>query len=850
MSSTNAEASSSRSPLQLSIPSSAAGERSPVGTSRNKPTNETQSDNSPRHKSDHGSVRRTARPRTAASNRKIRTVPPSAILDPPTPPSPVRTPLEPAIPVAVTDSARHRRYPTYYSDSDSDGEYSTDGEPPWWTFTQLGMAKLRQKNLRHEEVEGPTEGESAKEDKEPKKRTSYFTSSRHGSKEGIPSLSSRIYPNLSASRGNVSSTKNHAPSIKLSNTQFFRKQPKVVDPLEHPSLGARSLPLLRTDSAPARTSTPTSPTHLRNPGMATLANDQNTQLSLHESPTSLTRGLPDDVPGSPRRMGRRQLTAPNFPRLFRTRDGMNSADDSHDASTDTDAPTSTRKARPRSSLPAFSIPESSSPQAQSSNNNISTNGNATPPDASPTRPKYKRKASHRLRINLPPPITQHFASNFTNGWPHAGSWQDALYGHYEEEPSKVERDRRSKSDLGPLDPPPSPGSVLSPPLSSPHEGDVESSGEMPASSTAGTKRAKSKRHIKRFQALAPPTPSGLGFSPRASTARLEEYPWGHAQGETGESQSKAPEDAEKDMRLRQSQSDRVSKELRTSGDQPQSLSRPGTGATTINTSTEGGGTHSTPQGSGWRLFGWGHDDKRKDLNLSWKKKTKRVLFLDARVTIYIRLLNLAVVVVALGLAITIRLNLIRLHLPGILGSSTTLIICYSSTTILHVLTAIYREYFGKPIGLWGLRSKMLWVCLDLLFVALWSSAMSLAINDLIATPLECTAGSAWWNNGLADGYAQLLHDLRGSITSNHSNSNTTPLVGVTHVADVTSTLGVTLPTPIVASNMARTVCKHQAACIALSLLALLLYGGNMVLSLFRIFETVRRTANVSRAVIV
>lgn len=245
------------------------------------------------------------------------------------------------------------------------------------------------------------------------------------------------------------------------------------------------------------------------------------------------------------------------------------------------------------------------------------------------------------------------------------------------------------------------------------------------------------------------------------------------------------------MRLRQSQSDRVSKELRTSGDQPQSLSRPGTGATTINTSTEGGGTHSTPQGSGWRLFGWGHDDKRKDLNLSWKKKAKRVLFLDARVTIYIRLLNLAVVVVALGksshlfsrkasvksfagLAITIRLNLIRLHLPGILGSSTTLIICYSSTTILHVLTAIYREYFGKPIGLWGLRSKMLWVCLDLLFVALWSSAMSLAINDLIATPLECTAGSAWWNNGLADGYAQLLHDLRGSITSNHSNSNTTP----------------------------------------------------------------------------
>lgn len=770
----------------------------------------------------------------------------------------------------MTDSARHRRYRNYYSDSDSDGEYSTDGEPPWWTFTQLGMAKLRQKNLRHEEVEGPTEGESAKEDKEPKKRTSYFTSSWHSSKEGTPPLSSRRRRNPSPSHGNTSSTKNHTPSTKLSNTQFFRKQPKVVDPLGHPSLGATSLPLLRTDSAPARTSAPTSPTDFRSPGMTTLANGQNTQLSLHESPTSLTPGLPDDVPGSPRRMGRRQLTAPNFPRLFRARDGMNSADDSHDASTDTDAPASTRKARPRSSLPTFSIPESSSAQAQNNDNDVSINGNATSPDASPTRPKYKRKASHRLRINLPPPITQHFANNFTNGWPHAGSWQDALYGHYEEEPSKLERERGSKRDLEPLDPPASPGSGMSPPLSSPHEGDVESSGEMPASST--TKRVKSKRHMKRFQALAPPTPSGLGFSPRTSTAGLDEYPWGHAQGERGESHSRLPVDAEKDVRLRQdpqrqSQSDRVSKELRTSGDQPQSLSRPDTGTATINTNIEGGDAQSTPQGSGWRLFGWGHDDKKKDLNLSWKKKAKRVLFLDARVTIYIRLLNLAVVVVALGkssrpffreacvksftgLSISIRLDLIRLHLPGILGSSTTLIICYSSTTILHVLTAIYREYFGKPIGLWGLRSKMLWVCLDLLFVALWSSAMSLAINDLIATPLECTAGSAWWNNGLADGYAQLLHDIRGSITSNHSDSNITPFVGVTRVADVTSTLGVTLPTSIIANNMARTVCEHQAACIALSLLALLLYGGNMVLSLFRIFETVRRTANVSRAVIV
>jgi hypothetical protein len=95
-----------------------------------------------------------------------------------------------------------------------------------------------------------------------------------------------------------------------------------------------------------------------------------------------------------------------------------------------------------------------------------------------------------------------------------------------------------------------------------------------------------------------------------------------------------------------------------------------------------------------------------------------------------------------------------------MGSSTTLVIAYSSLTVFHVLTAIYREYFGKPIGLWGLRSKMLWVCLDLCFVALWSSAVSLATNDYIATPLECTTASPWWRSGLSTDYAELLDDLQ------------------------------------------------------------------------------------------
>lgn len=175
-----------------------------------------------------------------------------------------------------------------------------------------------------------------------------------------------------------------------------------------------------------------------------------------------------------------------------------------------------------------------------------------------------------------------------------------------------------------------------------------------------------------------------------------------------------------------------------------------------------------------------------------------------------------------------------------MGASTTLLISFSSLTALHVLTAIYREWFGKPIGLWGLRSKMLWVCLDLAFIAFWAASASLAVNDFISTPLDCSEGTPWWRSGLANDYAELLQTLQLSSPS----GDITPAEMITH------SLGIVLPIEITNSPAAKEICDKQIGSIALALLTLMLYTGNMVLSLFRIFETVRRTANVDRAVIV
>jgi hypothetical protein len=92
---------------------------------------------------------------------------------------------------------------------------------------------------------------------------------------------------------------------------------------------------------------------------------------------------------------------------------------------------------------------------------------------------------------------------------------------------------------------------------------------------------------------------------------------------------------------------------------------------------------------------------------------------DARSTLYLRLLTLVGIATSLGIGCKLFLLEQESDLDGILGSAPILSISYGSVSSIHCLLIMYREAFGKPIGLWGLRSKMTWVCLDLFFIALW-----------------------------------------------------------------------------------------------------------------------------------
>jgi hypothetical protein len=205
-------------------------------------------------------------------------------------------------------------------------------------------------------------------------------------------------------------------------------------------------------------------------------------------------------------------------------------------------------------------------------------------------------------------------------------------------------------------------------------------------------------------------------------------------------------------------------------------------------------------------------------------------------------------------AVSIKIELVRLGLPGIIGASTVLIIAYAAVTFVHIGAAAIREFIGRPIGLWRLGDKMFWVGTDIVMVCLWASTLSLAINDLIATPLECVSTSPWWTPGLGRSYAQLVENLAASANASAnalltapSNLATNSTSAYTPVSRIASTLGIQLPEQVVRSTLARQICHRHEASIALSLFNTIMYAGTLVLSLYRIFETIARSASAAQS---
>ncbi|KAG8739527.1 hypothetical protein FRC10_005475 [Ceratobasidium sp. 414] len=213
-----------------------------------------------------------------------------------------------------------------------------------------------------------------------------------------------------------------------------------------------------------------------------------------------------------------------------------------------------------------------------------------------------------------------------------------------------------------------------------------------------------------------------------------------------------------------------------------------------------------------RTLGADEDDERAKSKRGGRwVQTKRSLRLyilkNDYVPLFIRLLNIAFTTSTLAVSISMR-NLEKRHgILGSIGSSPTLVIIFAPPTLVHVMAAIYLEYFGRPLGIWSTSAKLIHTLSEVFFICMWSASLSLCFDNYFTTPLLCTpfSSTSWWN--------QLP-----------PNENT--------FAD-DDTVG-----PV----LVRKLCHRQLALICLVFVGLSLYCWNLVISLFRIFEKVKHRA--------
>ncbi|PCH33820.1 hypothetical protein WOLCODRAFT_112587 [Wolfiporia cocos MD-104 SS10] len=190
---------------------------------------------------------------------------------------------------------------------------------------------------------------------------------------------------------------------------------------------------------------------------------------------------------------------------------------------------------------------------------------------------------------------------------------------------------------------------------------------------------------------------------------------------------------------------------------------------------------------------------------TWARRKKHIrtyMIYNPYVPLLFRFVNIAFTTTALAIAIRIRIVERKNSVTGAVGSSPTLVIIFASLTLVHVMIAIYVEYFGRPVGLWRTSGKLAYTLIEVVFICAWSAAFALSFDNFFTSLIPCAAASSisWYN------------DL--------------PRPSIPGLTGSEGTVGDTL-------------CDDQLALICLVGIGLLMYCFNLVISLFRIFERVK-----------
>ncbi|TFK57158.1 hypothetical protein OE88DRAFT_1650768 [Heliocybe sulcata] len=207
----------------------------------------------------------------------------------------------------------------------------------------------------------------------------------------------------------------------------------------------------------------------------------------------------------------------------------------------------------------------------------------------------------------------------------------------------------------------------------------------------------------------------------------------------------------------------------------------------------------------------GHDhdgsDGGKENASAWqrrKRKVRKFLLNNAYAPLLFRFINISFTAGALAVAIRIRLREQHNHVMGAVGASPTLVVIFAPLTLIHVIIAIYAEYFSRPLGLWSTSSKLAHTLVEVVFICAWSAALALCFDNFFTSVIPCASWSSvsWYNT--IPRPASPIPDLgryEGGIGDR--------------------------------------ICDDQLILIVLVGIGLIMYCSNLVISLYRIFEKVK-----------
>ncbi|GAA5832128.1 hypothetical protein JCM3766R1_003731 [Sporobolomyces carnicolor] len=218
--------------------------------------------------------------------------------------------------------------------------------------------------------------------------------------------------------------------------------------------------------------------------------------------------------------------------------------------------------------------------------------------------------------------------------------------------------------------------------------------------------------------------------------------------------------------------------------------------------------------SPWQPFERSEDDRRMQdpfdisqqqtaaVEASRKSRFENFILHNPFSPLFFRIINLVLVTCTLALAGHIRRQEERADVVGVIGTSTLFVLVIAPIAIIHIFITLYIEYFGAPIGLWQIRTKMFYTLTDLVLICLYSSALSLSLDDLFTSSLECTAYTPY----------------------RRYNSPSPSIVG---------SVGLD-------GSLANQICSQQIAQVVFIFLSVFIYLAVLIISLFRIFAKVSR----------